>query len=262
MSDDSDGSDRDIDEHAEHSNDRVLGGDWLGSIRARRSKDAVSCGHHADSMTIDPLGRPLNETELDGLADRFRRMTAVPAGEVDFGAIADHLDAISRLLRAPLPPPPPPAPVDRYINATGLALVKRWEGLVLTATPDITGLLTIGWGHTGSDVKAGQTITETEAEQLLSDDLTVHADFVDMHAGAATDNQFAAMVSLAFNIGNGDANSGFLSSTVLRQHKAANFAAAADAFLLWDKAHVNGQLVVVKGLLNRRVDERALYLTV
>ena len=40
-----------------------------------------------------------------------------------------------------------------------------------------------------------------------------------------------------------------------------NANAAADAFLLWDKTHIDGQLVTVKGLLNRRRKERALYLT-
>jgi GH24 family phage-related lysozyme (muramidase) len=39
----------------------------------------------------------------------------------------------------------------------------------------------------------------------------------------------------AFNIG----IKGFLSSTVLREHLASNFQAASQAFLLWDKAHVD-----------------------
>jgi lysozyme len=65
------------------------------------------------------------------------------------------------------------------------------------------------------------------------------------------------MVSLAFNIG----AAGYRSSTVLRRHRAGAYRAAADAFLLWDKAHVDGQLVTVAGLLNRRKAEMALYLT-
>jgi lysozyme len=42
---------------------------------------------------------------------------------------------------------------------------------------------------------------------------------------------------------------------------AQDYANAADAFLLWDKATVDGQLVVVQGLLNRRQAEKTLYLT-
>jgi lysozyme len=143
----------------------------------------------------------------------------------------------------------------RFVNDAGFALVQKWEGLVLVAERDIAGVWTIGYGHTVGVAK-GQTITWREALQLLEIDLASVAGFVDAR-GLATDNQFAAMVSLAFNIG----NSGFLGSTVLRQHKAHNFASAADAFLLWDKAHVDGRLVEVQGLLNRRHDERALYLT-
>jgi lysozyme len=47
---------------------------------------------------------------------------------------------------------------------------------------------------------------------------------------------------------------------VLRQHLAGNPTAAADAFLMWDKAHVDGGIQVVPGLLNRRQRERELFL--
>lgn len=144
--------------------------------------------------------------------------------------------------------------MTRVINDLGLALVKKWEGLFLTAYRDIAGIWTIGYGHTGG-VRKGDTITSPQAVILLRQDLALHEAVVDAR-GASTDNQFAAMVSLAFNVGNG----GFLGSTVLRRHKEGNFAAAADAFLMWDKAHVDGQLVVVQGLLNRRKAERKLYL--
>jgi GH24 family phage-related lysozyme (muramidase) len=47
---------------------------------------------------------------------------------------------------------------------------------------------------------------------------------------------------------------------VLRQHRTENYLAAGDAFLMWDKDHQDGQLVVVPGLLRRRQIERAYYL--
>jgi len=72
-----------------------------------------------------------------------------------------------------------------------------------------------------------------------------------------TIHQAAAMLSLAYNIG----TSAFSTSTVLKEFNAGNIQAAADAFLLWDKAHVNGQPVVVAGLLNRRKAEEAVFLT-
>lgn len=157
----------------------------------------------------------------------------------------------------PVPIPPAPRPVpssDRKINAAGLALIKRWEGLVLAAAPDIADVMTIGYGHTAG-VFAGQEITVDQAEQYLYDDLAPVEAFLASACGS-TDNQFAAMVSLGFNVGLG----GLKRSTMLREHKLGNFDTAADAFLLWDKAHVDGNLVVVSGLLNRRKDERLLYL--
>ena len=78
---------------------------------------------------------------------------------------------------------------------------------------------------------------------------------MDIRAQPTTQYQFDAMVSLAFNIGR--ANFGI--STVLRSHNLGNYQTAADAFLLWDKMHVEGVLVTSQGLLNRRRAERAWY---
>lgn len=51
-------------------------------------------------------------------------------------------------------------------------LVKRSEGLLLTAYQDPVGIWTIGWGHTRT-AKKGMTITREEAETLLHLDLQV-----------------------------------------------------------------------------------------
>ena len=48
---------------------------------------------------------------------------------------------------------------------------RKFEGLRLTAYQDMVGVWTIGYGHTGPDVKAGLTITQQQAEQLLINDL-------------------------------------------------------------------------------------------
>jgi lysozyme len=89
----------------------------------------------------------------------------------------------------------------RIINAAGLALIEKWEGLVLTAGQDIAGVLTIGYGHT-LGVYEGETITEAQADALLANDLAIFEEVVTIHTiGVPTDNQFAAMVSLSFNIG-------------------------------------------------------------
>lgn len=146
-------------------------------------------------------------------------------------------------------------PKVRTINAAGLDIIKRNEGLRLVAYQDVAGIWTVGYGHTPAS--PGEVIDDAEAEMLLLNDLNFASAVVsDATVGVpTTDNQFAALVSLTFNIGIG----GFRQSTVLRRHLAGE-SRAADAFLMWNKAHVDGQLVEVAGLTRRRDEERALYL--
>lgn len=148
--------------------------------------------------------------------------------------------------------------MTRQITAAGLALVKGSEDCRLTAYHDPSGVLTIGWGHAGADVAEGETITQARADELLASDLAQFEAAVDgeTHDVATSDGEFSALVSLAYNIG----EAAFKSSSVLRLHRAGDKAGAAQAFLLWDKAHVNGQLVELPGLDRRREAERALYL--
>ena len=88
------------------------------------------------------------------------------------------------------------------ISQTGLNLIKRFEGLRLTAYKDATGTLTIGYGHTGKDVREGQTITEEQAESLLRQDLKSSEYCVEQAAQAhINQNQFDALVSFTFNVG-------------------------------------------------------------
>lgn len=140
------------------------------------------------------------------------------------------------------------------VNQATIDLIKRNEGCELTAYRDSVGVLTIGYGHTGDDVTEGLRITQQQAEALLRQDLEKFQDGVDdLVTGDASDNQFGAMVSLAFNIGLGN----FRTSSVLRNHNAGDHQATADAFLLWNKAGGH----VLPGLDRRRHEERALYLT-
>lgn len=140
------------------------------------------------------------------------------------------------------------------VNKATADLIKHNEGCRLEAYQDSVGVWTIGYGHTGPDVTEGLSVTQDEAEALLRQDLEKFQDGVDAAIGADTsDNQYGAMVSLAFNIGLGN----FCGSSVLRTHNAGDHQAAADAFLMWNKA--GGR--VLPGLDRRRHEERALYLT-
>lgn len=155
-----------------------------------------------------------------------------------------------------IPASRPAKPKGRQINRAGEQLVQTFEGCELEAYLDVAGIPTIGWGHTGPEVKLGQTITHAEADRLFDVDTDRFEAAVDrLTKGKASDNQFAALVSFAYNVGEG-ALSG---STLLRMHNSGDYAGAADQFLRWNKAKVGGKLVPVKGLTRRRAAEAALY---
>ena len=139
------------------------------------------------------------------------------------------------------------------LSMRGLALIKAHEGLRTRAYLCPAGKWTIGHGSTGPRVRAGLVITPAEAEAMLREDLRRFEAAVRAHALPASQNQYDALVSLAFNIGVG----AFARSTLLRLHRAGEHEGAADQFLRWDRA--GGK--VLAGLVRRRAAERALYLS-
>jgi lysozyme len=139
-----------------------------------------------------------------------------------------------------------------------LDLIKRFEGVRKQAYLDSGGIPTIGVGHT-QGVELGMVWTDAQIDAAVIEDASRAQQNVELALGSVplTSNQLAACTSLAFNIGTG----AFASSTVCRLIKARDVAGAARAFTMWDKANVNGQLVVLPGLLARRQAEAALFLT-
>ena len=148
--------------------------------------------------------------------------------------------------------------MTREISAEGHALIQQFEGLSLTAYLCPAGKWTIGYGHTDG-VQPGESITKAHAETLLKADLVAYGRAVDDALGGcdASQHEFDAMVSLAFNIG----VAGFRGSTVLRLHRLGDHQGAARAFGMWNKAMVNGRLQEMPGLTRRRAAETAFYLT-
>ena len=140
------------------------------------------------------------------------------------------------------------------INAAGLALLKQFEGCRLEAYQDGGGVWTIGWGHTGPGVKPGLRWTQQRADAQLQADIAERAPAILAACKVEpNENQAAAMLSLAYNIGVGT----FKTSSVVRLHNQRKFAEAANAFSMWKKD--NGE--VVAGLVRRRAAEAQLYLT-
>jgi lysozyme len=140
------------------------------------------------------------------------------------------------------------------INAAGLALIKEFEGCCLTAYPDPgTGAQpwTIGYGHTNG-VRPGETITQEQAEQYLQNDLVEFQVGVNnLVARDLTPNQFAALVSFAYNLGLGALEG----STLLAYVNAGDFTAAQGEFEKW--VFAGGK--ILPGLVRRRAAEAALF---
>ncbi|HEJ9146323.1 TPA: lysozyme [Serratia marcescens] len=138
----------------------------------------------------------------------------------------------------------------------GRNFIKGFEQLRLKAYPDPgTGgkPWTIGWGHT-KGVKQGDRITQEQAEAFFSEDLAVFELTVN---GAIkrpmTQNQFDAMVSLAFNIG----GPAFAGSTLVKKFNAGDSHGSADEFPKWR----NSAGKVMPGLVKRRAAEREMFLS-
>lgn len=138
------------------------------------------------------------------------------------------------------------------INAAGLEILKKFEGLRLDAYRDVAGVWTIGWGHTG-DVKPGMRVTKHQAGAILDVDLDKFERGVGDLVHVANENQFSALVSLAFNIGLGALGK----STLLKRFNNGEHYAAGNEFLKWRLSAGKVQ----PGLVKRRVAERALFLT-
>lgn len=134
-------------------------------------------------------------------------------------------------------------------------MVKSFEGFRPNAYQDSKGVWTVGWGFIGDWVKPDTTITQDQAADMLADKLQYYGQAVQklVDMDKTTDNQFAALIDFAYNLGvNALAN-----STLLKLHNLGCTMIAADQFLRWD--HCNGQ--VLAGLTRRREAEKALYQT-
>ena len=93
------------------------------------------------------------------------------------------------------------------ISEKGLELIKTFEGLRLSSYKALSAekYYTIGYGHYGSDVSKDMIITESQAEELLKKDVEKFEDKVNKYSNYSfNQNQFDALVSFAYNIGNID----------------------------------------------------------
>lgn len=137
------------------------------------------------------------------------------------------------------------------ISENGLKLIIDFEGFCPKATKAVKTekYYTIGYGHYGKDVDEKQTITKEEALLLLKKDMKRFEAKVMKYNNCYnfTQNEFDALVSFAYNVGNIDQ----LTVKGTRTKKEI-----AEAMLLYIKS--GGK--VLNGLRKRRIRERELFL--
>lgn len=139
------------------------------------------------------------------------------------------------------------------VSDAGIELIKEFEGCKLTAYRDVAGILTIGYGHTGFDVKSGMKITEEQANALLRRDVVVAEKCLNACLDVpVTQSQYDALASLVFNIGCG----AFRKSTLLRKLNDGDDVSAAQEFQRWNRS----KGVELAGLTRRRQAEMEMFL--
>ena len=97
---------------------------------------------------------------------------------------------------------------NRKIGQAGLNLIKQFEGCQLTAYQCSAGVWTIGYGHTAGAYK-GMKITQAQADAFLKQDIAKFEKYINNPSYVPfteqlNQNQFDALVSFAFNLGQGN----------------------------------------------------------
>jgi GH24 family phage-related lysozyme (muramidase) len=141
------------------------------------------------------------------------------------------------------------------LTPAGYRLIQSWEGCRLQAYPDPASggaPWTIGYGHTGPEVKPGLVISQQQAEAWFRSDVARFESAVDrclLPQCQLRPQQRDALVSFCFNVGAG----AFSASTLVRRLKAGEGAATVLAQELprW----VHGPHGPLPGLVNRRQAE-------
>ena len=151
-----------------------------------------------------------------------------------------------------------------------LSIIAGFEGFRDSPYLDTAGKWTIGYGHLivpgdgfwHPDFNPGgiKYLSREDALILKQKDAGVAENDVARCVSAPlTENQRAALISLAFNIGGPQ----FCGSTAVRLINQRDYQGGADAMLAWNKVvdPTTGALVYDRGLAIRRTRERELFLT-
>ncbi|MBW6409284.1 lysozyme [Clostridium weizhouense] len=137
--------------------------------------------------------------------------------------------------------------------------IKSWEGFSATPYYDTVGVLTLGYGMTGDEIKGLSNITESQASEMLRELVNnkyakaIKKD-LDSKGITLTQNEFDALVSFAYNCG----IAGLLSSTLYKNvvDGIRNRNILISNFQAWS----NGGGRRIEGLYRRRTKEANMFL--
>ena len=157
---------------------------------------------------------------------------------------------------------PPTHPVTMKASKVAIDLIKKWEGFRAKAYNCPANHATIGFGtllHFGPITPDDKKLVYTESlatEKLVIEVAKIESGLRSIIKVPVTQNQFNALCCWTYNLGLGAAKS----SSWLRSLNAGKYSEVPRQLQLWSKARVNGVLVEVKGLVNRRKDEADLFI--
>ena len=159
------------------------------------------------------------------------------------------LDAVKNMLGIP---------ESMSVSNKGVDLICEFEGKRLAAYDDGVGVWTIGFGTIkypdGNRVKKGDACTLEQAKEYMRHDLIEFEHTVNSSVKVPLNqNQFDALVSLAYNIG----SNAFKSSTLVKKLNTGDYRGASDQFNVW----INAGGKRMQGLVNRRDREKLLFLS-
>lgn len=137
------------------------------------------------------------------------------------------------------------------LSEKGKILIKKYEGLKLSAYKCPAGVWTIGYGHT-TGVFEGQKITSDQADDFFDNDIKQFEKIVlELCNVPLKQGQFDALVSFVYNVG----KTAFANSTLLKLLNQKKYTAAGNEFSRW--VYVRDKKL--QGLVKRRIDERFLF---
>ena len=142
------------------------------------------------------------------------------------------------------------------LSENGYDVIKSFEGIKNKAYKDSVGIWTVGIGFItvdGVKVNENTTLTNDQIEEQFFKQIVKYENAVNNNVKSVLNqNQFDALVSFTFNLGEGSLKS----STLLKKVNVnPNDTSISAEFLKWNKA--GGR--VIDGLTKRRQAEAKLY---